>query len=164
MVFLCFNKDLAYGKIQLHLWQLVLIMKTKIGTLLEVAKVAVKDRELDNCSTNKGSYIICHNVLYLLEFGMLFTLQEKDQIFAVKSSIKNMNSLITSEFKKSKQNWVPVKESSNDWRKRHLWAVLVYKKLAQNISSRWDLRSSLFWLQDTSVKLLISCGWKQIRQ
>ena len=79
-------------------------MKTKIVTLLEVAKVAVKDRELDNCSTNKGSYIICHNVFYLLEFGMLFTLQEKDQIFAVKSSIKNMNSLITSEFKKSKQN------------------------------------------------------------
>ena len=63
-----------------------------------MAKVAVKDRDLDNCSTNKGSYINCHNVHYLPKFGMLFTLQEKDQIFAVKSSIKNMNSLIASEF------------------------------------------------------------------
>ena len=35
-----------------------------------------------------------------------------------------MNSLIASEFKKSKQIWVPIKENSRDWKKLHLWPVL----------------------------------------
>ena len=34
-----------------------------------------------------------------------------------------MNSLIASEFT-LKQNWVPIKESSRDWKKRHLLPVL----------------------------------------